>query len=870
MTLAADDGGRLVAALAAEPGFARLAEAATPVLLWRPGDEVPSWASDGGRALLGRLPAAFDGTFRLPAATAARLRVLAGGLAPRKGFRLERLRWGRMEAPLVLACRLVPHAGEELLLTAILPPAATRSAAREEPRPAPIDVPDPLPREEVRAPVSRSRGRRFAWQADAEGRFTFVSPELAEIVGRRGADILGSRWEDLVGRLVEDPEGAVQRAFAGGEGLSRASVAWRDPDRERLVPVELSGAPASSAGGATLRGFGIARPDESRAIAPGAFEDLPVSDPPATEPSAPSPASEEATDPPALLDPPSPRTPFEMLRVWVGPQSTETPEAAGEAPRGQVPGEALTSSEQGALHEIARTLQNPKAEPSEAPSDRPTADIVQLPLARRRADPARLLDQLPIGAVVMRDGVPIYSNRLMLELLGFSDLPEAVAKGTLHGLSKLAPEDAASGTVSLRDAGSNMQTFDARVARVEWGESGADIALLTPPTGHPAAAHEALRLHLEARERRLEEATAALDLAADGVVTLDRTARLLSLNRSAERLFGVAANEVVGDSITALIEPRDHRVALACLDALRAGVTGAVQRCEIRGRTRVGGSIPLAMRAGRTPGEEQGFSVAFADITPFRAMEENLREARVAAEEASANQADFLARISHEVRTPLTAITGFAELMLDERFGPLGNERYKGYIRDIRDSGVHVISLVNDLLDLAKATSGSEELHPAPLDLNAVVQQCVALAGPLAGQEKTIIRTSFPSDLPRVFADERSVRQIVINLLSNAIRFTGAGGQVIVSTTSGGPGEIVLSIRDTGPGMSDEEVETALTPFRQVPKTRRGDGTGLGLPLSKALTEANGGVFVVTSARDLGTLVEVRLPVESRGAVAAE
>jgi signal transduction histidine kinase len=251
-------------------------------------------------------------------------------------------------------------------------------------------------------------------------------------------------------------------------------------------------------------------------------------------------------------------------------------------------------------------------------------------------------------------------------------------------------------------------------------------------------------------------------------------------------------------------------------------------------------------------------------------MESDLREAQSAAEQASANRADFLARISHEVRTPLTAITGFAELMLDERFGPLGNERYKGYIRDIRDSGVHVLSLVNDLLDLAKATSGAQDLHPAPLDLNAVVQQCVALAGPLAGQERTIIRTSFPSNLPPVVADERSIRQIVINLLSNAIRFTGAGGQVIVSTAIGGGDEVVLSVRDTGIGMTDEEVETALTPFRQVSATRRNDGTGLGLPLSKALTEANGGVFVVTSARELGTLVEVRLPAEKHRAVAAE
>lgn len=878
MMRAAQSGGRLVAALAGEPGLARLAEPATPVLLWRAGQQAPVWASAGGRDLVDRLPTALDGSHRVPAATAARLQALAAGLAPRSGVRLERLRWGWMEPPLTFACRLVPTDEGEVLLTAVLQPAAVARAAPDVQEAAPA-----APAEE-RAPrptgatvvLPLKRGRRFMWRADAEGRFTFVSPDLAEIVGARGADVIGRRWDEMIGHLIEDRDGSVGAAWAEGRGWARLPVGWRDPERERLVPVELSGAPVAAEAGAApaYRGFGMAYPDRSRAVDPGTFRNLPdrQETPPAGAPSA-STAIADAIGAAAVLGKTG-ETMFNMLRAWlVPPDDAAAPWVARVGPPSEPPREdgqaALTSSEQGALDEIARTLNGADRTEPPAVDERPSAEIVPLPRARLRAEPTMLLDQLSVGSVVLRDGVPLFANRAILERLGFEALPDAVAKGALHDLAKLAPEDAAAGSVSLRGADGTAHPFEARASTVDWGDFGADLILLTAPPA-PSAELEALRLDLAARDRRLDEARAALDLAADAVMTLDPAARLLSLSRSAERLFGIAANEVVGDSVTALVEPHDHRTVLACLEALRASPSGTVQQCEIRGRTRDGASIPLAMRAGHAPGETGGFSVAFSDVSHFRLLEGDLREARAAAEEASANRADFLARISHEVRTPLTAITGFAELMLEERFGPLGNERYKGYIRDIRDSGIHVISLVNDLLDLAKATSGADDLHPEPLDLNAVVQQCVALAGPLAGQERTIIRTSFPADLPRVFADERSIRQIVINLLSNAIRFTGAGGQVIVSTAAGGPGEVVLSVRDTGPGMSDEEVETALTPFRQVSSTRRGDGTGLGLPLSKALTEANGGVFVLTSARDLGTLVELRLPVERRDAVAAE
>jgi signal transduction histidine kinase len=173
-----------------------------------------------------------------------------------------------------------------------------------------------------------------------------------------------------------------------------------------------------------------------------------------------------------------------------------------------------------------------------------------------------------------------------------------------------------------------------------------------------------------------------------------------------------------------------------------------------------------------------------------------------------------------------------------------------------------VVSLVNDLLDLSKIEAGKLDLDLAPLNLNDLTQQSVAMMQQEASRERIIIRTSLASELPSVVADARSVRQIVLNLLSNSIKFTGAGGQVILSTARSDHGEAVLRVRDTGVGMSDTDIATALEPFRQLATTPRpgSAGTGLGLPLTKALAEANSARFSIRSAVNAGTLVEIVFP----------
>ena len=244
-----------------------------------------------------------------------------------------------------------------------------------------------------------------------------------------------------------------------------------------------------------------------------------------------------------------------------------------------------------------------------------------------------------------------------------------------------------------------------------------------------------------------------------------------------------------------------------------------------------------------------------------REAERRLTAARDAALAASAAKTDFLAHVSHEIRTPLHAILGFAEVMMEERFGPIGNDRYRDYLKDIHASGRHVMSLADDLLDLSKIESGKLELAFAPVDANSLIRECVSLMQPQASRERIIMRVSLFDRLPRVMVDERSLRQIMLNLMSNAVKFNEPGGQVIVSTAVDAAGQAVIRVRDTGVGMNESEVGVALEPFGQVGRGGRKGGVGLGLPLTKALVEANKAEFSIKSRRDHGTLIEICFPV---------
>jgi PAS domain S-box-containing protein len=365
-------------------------------------------------------------------------------------------------------------------------------------------------------------------------------------------------------------------------------------------------------------------------------------------------------------------------------------------------------------------------------------------------------------------------------------------------------------------------------------------------------------------QRRLREMTAILDTATDGVVILDTDGVIESVNGSAEALFSLDAHEMQGRPFVELLTTESRKAALDYLSGLKDGGVASLLNEGREVQAMAGaGSIPLFMTIGRISIDAGGrFCAVLRDITHFKRIEAELLAAKHAAERASQQKSEFLARVSHEIRTPLNAIIGFAEVMSEERYGPVANERYREYLRDIRTSGEHVVSLVNDLLDISKIEAGRLDLSFAAVSLNDVVRESIDLMQPQANRARVVLRSSLSREVPNIVADERTLRQIVLNLLSNSVKFTGPGGQVIASTSLTEKGEALLRVRDTGEGMSEEELKRAMEPFRQLATATIGGpaGTGLGLPLTKALVEANRAGLSIKSARGEGTVVTVTIP----------
>jgi len=252
------------------------------------------------------------------------------------------------------------------------------------------------------------------------------------------------------------------------------------------------------------------------------------------------------------------------------------------------------------------------------------------------------------------------------------------------------------------------------------------------------------------------------------------------------------------------------------------------------------------------------------DMTELKKAEEAMQRAREEAETANRAKSEFLANMSHELRTPLNAVIGFSDMIRRETFGPVGSPKYLEYVNDINESGTHLLELITDILDLSKVEAGKLELHEQNVDVSRVVRSCLTLVKERAEARGVEVKCDSAPNLPGLSADERKLKQILINLMSNAIKFTPSGGEITVRNWVHRDDGYVFQISDTGIGMAREDIPKALTPFRQVDNniSRKYDGTGLGLPLTKALTELHGGSLDLQSEVGVGTTVTVRFPTE--------
>ncbi|MBY0428028.1 MAG: PAS domain S-box protein, partial [Alphaproteobacteria bacterium] len=256
------------------------------------------------------------------------------------------------------------------------------------------------------------------------------------------------------------------------------------------------------------------------------------------------------------------------------------------------------------------------------------------------------------------------------------------------------------------------------------------------------------------------------------------------------------------------------------------------------------------------------FEATFNDITQRRRSEQALIAAKEQADYANRSKSEFLANMSHELRTPLNAIIGFSEIIKDELFGKVGNPQYVEYAKDIYDSGELLLSLINDILDMSKIEAGKRDLAESVININRVVQTALRLVAARAKMNKQHLIVTLPKDFPDFRGEERAFKQIIVNLLTNAIKFTPEGGSITVDGKMNPNGSMEISVADTGIGIAQEHIEVVLAPFGQIESalSRKHQGTGLGLPLTKALVELHDGTLTIASQVGVGTTVTITLP----------
>jgi PAS domain S-box-containing protein len=356
---------------------------------------------------------------------------------------------------------------------------------------------------------------------------------------------------------------------------------------------------------------------------------------------------------------------------------------------------------------------------------------------------------------------------------------------------------------------------------------------------------------LRENEQRISTAVSAANM---GSWRTNLTARISMKDASLNTMLGHGAVETNQplDERFETIHPEDRATAVEAWQ--RAIESRGVYAAEFR-LVRSDGSVQWLREQGRfVPGQNGSpdfITGVTVDISDRKRAEEALKQ-------ANRRKDEFLANISHEIRSPMTSILGYSDILLSNLKDPDDIE----CVRTIRESGNYLLEIINDILDLAKVEAGQMLLHEARLDPALVMQGCVRLIMPRAAKSNVRIYTAFEPHLPVLLADEARLRQIALNLLSNAVKFTKAGGRVTISTGVDPEGGITIAVTDTGIGMTAAEIAIALEPFQQVTSSlsRTNEGTGLGLPLTKTLVELHGGRLDIASAPGRGTTVTVTFP----------
>jgi len=363
---------------------------------------------------------------------------------------------------------------------------------------------------------------------------------------------------------------------------------------------------------------------------------------------------------------------------------------------------------------------------------------------------------------------------------------------------------------------------------------------------------------LQASERKYRK---LFEDSRDAIAVITPDGQLVDINEAGLRLTGYSRTELMERGVQTLyVDPKDDERFRHRLEQ-----DGAIDGFESQIRRR-DGAIRLVLLNGSTQqaadGTVFGFQMVASDITERKQAEEELKKAKEAAEAANRAKSEFLATMSHELRTPLNAILGLSEALQEEVYGPL-SERQLRSLRTIERSGRHLLSLINDILDVSKIESGKLELEIGPVSVESVSQASLGLIKQAAHEKRLRVSSTLDSAVTTIQADERRLKQILVNLLSNAVKFTPEGGEIGLEVVGDAEKEVVhFTVWDTGIGISPEEMARLFEPFVQLDSSlsRQHEGTGLGLALVSRLAELHGGSVTVESEVGQGSRFVVSLP----------
>lgn len=365
------------------------------------------------------------------------------------------------------------------------------------------------------------------------------------------------------------------------------------------------------------------------------------------------------------------------------------------------------------------------------------------------------------------------------------------------------------------------------------------------------------------RDDAISLLTSVFDVSEVGIVVTDRHNRIIRVNDSFIRIFGWSRDYLIGREFSDLIDEEERaQVRKNQEEFLEHGVRTTGEFKIIRDDHKIANALFTTATLDLSQGRR--FQVTtIMDITMRKKMEGNLRRAKEQADAANQAKSTFLANMSHELRTPLNAIIGFSELMMNETFGVLGNDKYVEYMGDIHISAKHLLEIINEVLDMSKIEAGRMELEESLFNIDDLIEAIIRMMASRSFSSNVSIDKNIQAGIPPVYADSRLVRQIFINLVSNAVKFSKPGGHIMIAACLTDDRDLKVTVKDEGIGIPKDKLKDALEPFGQISKSaesRGQPGTGLGLPLAKAMAELHGGTLGLDSEPGVGTTVTVILP----------